>query len=437
MKEQETKEMDEGIGRAWRILFKGIIPLLILCAALCVAKRLKDTAPTVSKKSGDRRVILVTTRKAVVAEYPLILDAMGTVLPARRVELRPQVGGHVAWVHDHLIPGGHFYQGEILLKLDKTDFEQALSQRDSEVQMAQAALEEAGHRLTLARSKLKLEMGNQAVALREMKLLEDEVGEEHLDLVLRRPQLESSMAEVQGAEATVQASRASLASALSRLRDAELDLERTEIRAPFPMVVEQRLVDRGDTMTLGSPLVRLIGSDEFWVKLSLLQRDVKWVTLPGDDGRPGSEVRVYSESAWGPDVFRSGSVLRLLPSVDSDGRMAHLLVSISDPLGISEENHGSPPLLLDSYIRAEIVGSTLPSKVVVPREMVRNGNQVWIMNEEDLLEIRTVPVLYRGRHEIVIDGGVLEGERIVETDLSAPVDGMPLRVKEPSEKSNS
>jgi len=416
-----------------RFLFKGIVPILILSGALWGAKRLKDTAPTVSKRPSVRRATLVATEKAKAANRPLVLEAMGTVMAARQVELRPQVGGRVVWVAAHLIPGGQFQEGEPLMRLEKSDFELAVSQRKSEVQMAEAALEEARQRLTLAESNLKLEMGNQAVAQRELELLKEEIEDENQDLILRRPQLEAAKADVEAAEAAVASAEASLESARSRLEEARLDLERTEILAPFNVVVEERLVDQGDTVSMGSPLVRLVGSDEFWVKVSLPQGELKWVSFPAEGGEVGSEVRIFNESAWGNEVHRIGHVVRLLPSVDSDGRMAHVLVSIEDPLGFKGEKGSIPSLLMESYVRAEIVGPSFPSLMVVRREKVHEGDRVWIMNDKDLLEMRKVKVRYRGRDEIIIESGLEEGERIVVTDLSAPVEGMSLREDEPSE----
>jgi len=161
------------------------------------------------------------------------------------------------------------------------------------------------------------------------------------------------------------------------------------------------------------------------------------VDVPAKDSEEGSEARIFNESAWGEDAFRAGHVLRLLPSVDPDGRMAHLLISIRDPLGLDGEKGSTPSLLIESYVRTEIVGPSFPSLMVVPRDMVRDGDKVWVMDEEDTLEIRKVGIRYRGREDIVLESGLEEGERMVVTDLSAPVEGMPLREEEISEVSDT
>jgi len=107
--------------------------------------------------------------------------------------------------------------------------------------------------------------------------------------------------------------------------------------------------------------------------------------------------------------------------------MARVLVSIDDPLSLETDDPAVPPLFVGCYPRAEIIGRSFDSIVAVPRHLVRNGDQVWVMNEDDVLEIRKIDVVYRTRDEILVRGGLDPGERVVVTELSAPVEGMPLR----------
>ncbi len=118
--------------------------------------------------------------------------------------------------------------------------------------------------------------------------------------------------------------------------------------------------------------------------------------------------------------------------------MARLLVSVPSPLE-SPEGRTLPPLLLGSYVRAEIIGRAARDVFAVPREYIRNGNQVWLMDEQNRLRIRTVQTVFRGPETVYIRSGLKDGQRIVTTDLSSPVEGMLLRTAEkPSaEKSNS
>jgi RND family efflux transporter MFP subunit len=327
---------------------------------------------------------------------------MGIVQAAREVELCSLVDGEIVSVSPDFVPGGRFRKGEVLLQIDSTDYDLAVRQRESEV--------------TRARSALALEMGQQAIARREYELLEEDIADQDRELVLRRPQLAA-------AEAT-------LASAEAALAQARLSKRRTAVSAPFNAAVKERKVNLGAQVSVGSPLATVVGSDEYWVAAAVPVNQLKWISIPRSSSERGSAARVYCDAAWGEGVWRLGSVVRLASELEEQGRMARVFVSVRDPLALERANAGNPAMIVGTYARVEIEGIELDSVAVIGRTMVRDGDRLWIMNDEDKLEIRPVDIVFRGTDEIFVGGGVREGERLVTTDLSAPVQGMALRARE-------
>jgi hypothetical protein len=101
-----------------------------------------------------------------------------------------------------------------------------------------------------------------------------------------------------------------------------------------------------------------------------------------------------------------------------------LLVCVRDPLSL---NSGDlPTLLIGSYVRVEISGKTIFSVIPLARDHLRNGDVVWIMNLENGLEIRPVEIVFRNKLTVYVRHGLEPGERIVVTDIEAPVENMPL-----------
>jgi hypothetical protein len=86
-------------------------------------------------------------------------------------------------------------------------------------------------------------------------------------------------------------------------------------------------------------------------------------------------------------------------------------------------------MLMDSYVSVEIEGRQLEDVAAIARGHLRDGNRLWIMGADDTLEIRKVDIAFRGHDRIFVTQGVEGGERLVVTDLAAPVAGMPLRMK--------
>ncbi|MFP4054113.1 MAG: efflux RND transporter periplasmic adaptor subunit [Phycisphaerae bacterium] len=429
--ESGTSSRRGGIARiAWKVLTKLILPIVVIAVAVLAARKLIQTAPKAPRRQRPRLARLVEVTPARLVGRPVVIEAMGEVHPAHEVELRPQVTGRLEWVNPDLEPGAWFEANAPLMRIEDDDYRILVDQRISEAAMARTSIAEANRRLEYARRDLKLELGSRAVARKEYEALDLEMDPNQAELVLREPQLAAARAEVTAARAAVESAQASHRAALLRLKDARLDLARTTLSAPFPVVVRQKLADRGDTVSGSTPVLRLIGSREFWVELAVPQSDLKWLRMPGLDAG-GSTVKLQMETIWPEGVFRTGRVIRRLPGVDPQGRMARVLVSVTDPLSLDDAND-SPPLLVGNYVRAEITGRDVESAVVLPRPLLRNGDQVWVMNDADRLEIRTVTMLYRGREDVLVSGGLEPGERVVTTDLGAPVEGMKLRLNGPS-----
>ena len=118
--------------------------------------------------------------------------------------------------------------------------------------------------------------------------------------------------------------------------------------------------------------------------------------------------------------------------LEPKGRMARLLIAVPDPLALHPENQGQPRMILSSYCRAEIDGKMLADVASIPRTALRDGDRLHLMDRNDRLEIRQIEVVFRGA-KAVLARGVREGERLVTTDLSAPVPGMPIRIQSEGE----
>jgi len=376
-----------------------VLPALVVLGGIVIAMVLVETAPRAKREPAPSQARLVEVQPVMLGDSVADIEAMGTVVPAREVVLQPQVSGEVLTISDELVPGGRFRKGEQLLRIDPADYELAVRQRESE--------------LAQARSNLRIEQGQQAIARNEFELLGESTAGEDNALMLRKPQLESV--------------RASVATAQATLERARLDLARTRIRAPFNAIVQSREVNTGTRVTPVSKLATLIGTDRYWLELSVPVDQLQWLEIPGINAGDGSPVRVYDETAWGPDKFRRGRVIRLAGDLENEGRMARVLVAVDDPLALQPEHAGAPVLLLNSYVRAVIEGKTLNNVARVDRALLRGEDRVWLMGSDGRLQMRTVTIPFRGPHSVLVSAGLAAGERLVVTDLSAPVEGMALR----------
>jgi len=312
------------------------------------------------------------------------------VMAARNIELKAQVSGEIVKTDANWIEGGRLAEGTTILELEQADHRIGLQRAEAELAQAQ--------------SELALEMGRQDVAKREWELLGEEEDPRDLDLALRVPQLKSA--------------RARVAAAKARVEQALLSLERTEIKAPFNALVVMRRVNRGDQASPQSSLGTLVGTDAYHARVSIPVDQLKWVELPSRN-QQGSEARVYL-----PDgSVRDGRVIRLLGDLEPRGRMARLLVEVLDPA------NGDPPMLLDSYVRVEIEGRTIPKAYLIGRDRCREGGEIWLLKPDNSLRIAAVHPIWSDRESVIIRADIQPGERLITSDLSAAIDGMALRVE--------
>lgn len=393
--------------RSARILVKIILPLIVIAAAGGAAARLIMTRSEPDWAPAKSLVVPVTVRVVKLGSHKVSVPAMASVTAARTVVLKPEVTGRIVEQCPQLVPGGLCKEGMELVKIDPRDYEHAVDQ-------AQAEVDQAG-------SQLELEEGRQIIAKREWDLLRDNVpkSETSEGLALRKPQLT--------------AARAGLAAAESRLKLAKLHLERTTIYTPFNAVVTEEKAEFGQVVDRATTLATLIGTDQFWLRVSIPLARLRFVILPDAEGEGGSRVRIIQAAGDGEEMLRDGRVIRLLGDMDKRSRMARLLVEVDDPLGLKEK--GRAPLFAGSYVRVEIEGRPIERAAKIPRAALREGGRVWIMDADDKLEMRKVEVAWQTRDSVLVHAfddkngaGIRDGERIVMGLISAPVPGMVLRV---------
>lgn len=379
-----------------------LICVLILLSGGVIVYLIFSSEPTAdSTSAAQETAMLVDVIEAQRGTYRPAFQSMGTVRPAQDITLSPRVSGQVIQLSSNFTPGSYVEEGDTLLQIDPSDYENTLQQRQSEEQQAVADLE--------------IEMGRQNVARQDYELLEDTLTGENKSLVLREPQLNAARSAVQSARAAV--------------KQAELDLQRTTIEAPFDAHIISRNTNVGSQVGPGDEVGRLVGLEEYWVEATMPQSQLRWLNFTENGNSEGSEVQIHNRTAWQPEENRTGYLFRLIGALENETRMARLLISVPDPLGYEDENKEHPPLIIDSFVEANIKGEELQDVIRLNRDYIRENNTVWLM-EEERLRIREVEIILRDAQYAYISEGIAEQDQIVTTNLSTVSDGARLRLEE-------
>ena len=316
--------------------------------------------------------------------YRPVLTVLGTVEPRQELVLNPEVGGRVIELSDAFEPGTVVDAGEILLQIDPADYELRLAHLRTDLQAANA--------------ELKLEMGQQEVARQEFSMVQQDIAPEAVALVLREPQLESAKARVAAAEVAI--------------AQAQLDLERTQVRTPFAALVLERSVSAGSQVSEGQELGRLVGLDHYWVTASLRMDQLPYVEIPQRAGEAGSAARIRSRSSWPEQQYREGRLVGLIGELDRSSRLAKVNIEVSDPLGLNSEAKDKPALMLGSIVEVSIEGRALEHVVRLDRELLRADDTVWVM-EAGELRIVPVTIVFRDATHVFIREGLGSAAKVV------------------------
>ncbi len=388
-----------------KALLKIILPsLLMIGAAIGVVVMLAGNRPSPPEREQTVSAMLVDVIEARTSSGFFPIQAQGTVRPRTQTTVAAEVGGRLVSIADNFTAGGFFRAGETLAEIDPSDYEAALLQAEAE--------------LAAARSRLADESARSEQASRDWQRLHG--GErEPSDLVLRLPQVAGARASVQAAEAAV-------------LR-ARRNLERTRISLPFDGIVRSRDVDRGQFVAAGTPLAVAFAVDVAEIRLSLPDQELAFLDLPGpgtiveEDGIPVTLTGSVSgrRGSWEARIVRTEGV------VDENTRLVNAVAVVEDPYGLLFLDR-DPPLPMGTFVRAEIQGRSSAGLIELPRSALRENNTVFLANEDDELEVRSVEVMRSTTRHAYVRNALKPGDRVITTSIQAPIPGIPLRVRETS-----
>ncbi len=373
----------------------------MLAAATAVTLLMYLNRPPTEIAEPVYKPVTVDVAEVVMENVRIPVMAQGTVSAMQETTLQAEVRGRVLEVSENFNVGSFVKENEVLLRIDPRDYQTSLLR-------AQAALESA-------ESNLAQERGRAEVALREWQKLPkgSQRSDEARDLYLRKPQLEQ-------AEAQLLAARADLDTA----RD---NLNRTVIRAPYDALLRAKHSDLGQFVNAGSPLAEVVGVNTAEVRLPIPQGKLPYLELPGVTGTErGALIDLYTETSgerrhWTARLHRTEGVF------DERSRVLFTVARIDDPYSLKNPEH--EPLRIGTFVNANIQGKAFDNIVVLPRYLLRAGNELWVIDSNNRLRSRKVDILRTGGDMIFVRQGLSEGELVSLTGLDNSFRGAEVQVQ--------
>ncbi|NOU51225.1 efflux RND transporter periplasmic adaptor subunit [Pseudoalteromonas sp. JBTF-M23] len=366
---------------------KWILPLAVLMVGVVGAVGINAIAadPQAKEPIDSRPVVEVESISAL--DHQVMINSYGEVKPFEQTQLSVQVSGEVTYWHPSFIAGGIVARGDVLMRIEKDNYEAALLQAQAELSRAKAALIE-----------------EQALA----DVAEDEArrfpSKKHTDLFLRKPQLMSARASVKSAEAA--------------LKRAQRDLDNCEVVAPYDALVVSRNIGLGQFVGVGTSVAQLNNIESAEVIIPIAGFDSAF--LPKIVA--GTKANVTQSGLNG--FTREAVIDRDLGVVDTQTRMVNLVVRIDDPYGLKSDQ---PAVKFGAFVQVNFAGKTLNRIYRLPQDLV-NNQTVWLLNDDNKLEPRKVQVIREEGEFFFVNVGLNDNERIVTTVPEYPQKGMAVKV---------
>ena len=372
----------------------GVIGALLALAVLIYAN--PPASPQRRPAMGPN--LVVETMPIRLQSYMVELQSYGTVQPRTQTTLIAQVRGQIVYVNPNVRNGGYFKKGEVLASIDARDYE-------ADVRIAEAILMDSRQQLAEAEAR--------TIQAREDWERLGNSGEAP-GLVLRLPQLEAAKARVVSAESTLQKAR--------------LELERTDIVAPYAGRILRKQADIGQVVNTNQALADIYATDYVEVRLPLRNSDLGYINLPESyvDDAPEVEVAeveilssLVGESVWAAKLVRTEG------AIDENARQLHVIAQVDDPFSQRSDNRS--PLKIGEYVTARLTGRTLSGVLVIPNNAIYQGSYVYVV-EGDVLQRRDIEIAWQNERDAIIKAGLADGDSLVTTPLGQVTSGVRVRV---------
>jgi len=373
-------------------IIKVVAPVAILLVGIGSFKMLEAGKPIPEKKTEEIRPLSVYVEHAAQKDVSLLVSTQGEVRARTEVDLVAQVAGRVVSISTEFTEGGIVAEGVSLINIDDADYKLALAQSQAAVAEAEVGVQEALAIADVARKQLD----------RTKKLS---------PLALKLPQVAQA--------------KARLAAARASLSQAELNLARTKISLPFNGRVTEKSVDIGQYVSPGISMGRAFSTDVVEVRVPLDDDELASLDLPIGFVANGEEPLIVDLSARvaGKIQHWQGELVRLDAAIDSQTRTLFGQIEIKSPYDKNVSQNGMP-LAVGIYVNAEIKGRRISDATVIPRDGLRAGNNVFVIDSEDKLDVRKVDVVHSSSTMAIIGSGVQPDDRVIVSSIRNPIPGM-------------
>jgi len=375
-------------------------PLFIISVSIIALFLLEIFKPSTKETQTPDSIPKVEIINLEILNRPLSIFGSGPVRPRAKISIKAQVSGEITELSPEMVSGGRFEKDQLLILIDPRPYEASLNQ---------AKAEELGLRAELNFAERQLKRDN---SLTESGVASKRRKEE---TETRRDRL---IAQIESAKAQIEIRK--------------IDLERTNITAPFSGRVLMENAEIGSVVQRGEVIAEIYADDLFEITVPLSDREAS--LIPGlweenfERTISAKAELIYRNSQYSWD----GYVDRIEAGIDSETKTIDVIVHIPEPNqpGKIESKkealnfYDPPPLIPGSYVKVTIEGIKIPY-ALIPQSALRERNSIWTVDNDSLLKFRDIEIIQdMGTHLAIKGENLRPNLKLIVSKLKIAVQGL-------------
>lgn len=430
-----------------KIIKKLLIIIPVICGIALFAVMKKNKTLPVRLDNRERIQVVRVIPMEKMAVVPQIIS-YGYVQADKTWQAISEVSGKVVFMHENLKKGHFIKKGEVLLQIDTTSYGLAESRGMADLMNVDAQLKELEQSDKNIQRLLSIEKQSLASVGQELKRKRElfkngyismsDLDQEERTFLSHQTSvnnLQNNLDLIPSKKKALQAKKKSGESAVSQQ---QLDVAKTQIRAPFNCRLSAVNVELYQFTGAGSVLAEASSVDRAEIPVSLTPKNFFSLLPRNHQNRIGqtpdaetirqaisikAKVRLPIDEnntfEWDAQFSRIGEAI----DIHTGAIMVYITVDKPYENAIPGKR---PPLLSNMYVQVALSGKILSNRFVIPRSAVHDG-KVYISNPENRLEIRPVDVEFFMMDMAVLLQGFESADLLVLSDLVPAVEGMLLK----------
>lgn len=388
-----------------------------------------------------------TLRVIKVQKTDLIPRAVGfgVAEPGRIWRAMAEVKGRVVEIHPELKSGALISAGQLLIKIDPTEYELAVASLEASIDQIKAQLLELEVKEQNTKASLAIEQRSLALVEQSLKRKQtarekraisgDEVDREERNVLTQRQNIQNLKNTLALLPSQRQLLNANLSVSRADLKQARMDLEKVSIKAPFDCRLAEVNIQEGQYLSAGESLFEALGIGVTEVVAQFRGEKLLKLFTPTQLGdfelnldmekmRSHFNFKVtvrYQSGDWSAEW--DAYFTRIREAVDSQTRAVNVVVAVDRPYekiipGIR------PPLSRGMFCEVELSADVRPDSIIIPRSALHEGDTVFLVDDQNRLRRQAVEVAFAQSNFYCLAGGLEGGETLIVSDPSPAITGM-------------